>query len=230
MGAAMKKKLVFYHASMDSTGRDWRLTLADLFSLLLAFFVMIYAMADTPVPEWEKIRSSLNHSHHEIHKEALVEGEGMLNLAPPPLAGLDVSYLYRLLQVQLREMPVVLTSTHDRLVISLSSDVFFATGTSTLTAKATPNLDVISHMLARLPNVIAIEGHTDPRANKDGTNWALSLARAAAVADILRSNGVVSPLRIYGRADGDFASISEDLDLQERYKRARRVDIIIHAQ
>ncbi|MDR0881902.1 MAG: OmpA family protein [Candidatus Adiutrix sp.] len=68
----------------------------------------------------------------------------------------------------------------------------FSSGGPALTPTAKAILKVVSDRLARLPNKISIEGHTDALqfAGQRMTNWELSTARASAVRLYLASQGV----------------------------------------
>lgn len=71
------------------------------------------------------------------------------------------------------------------------------------TASATPNpraqrlLEAVAGIVSRLPNRVAISGHTDnaPSGNPDYSNWELSSDRANAARRIL-DNNAVDPRRI----------------------------------
>jgi chemotaxis protein MotB len=74
-----------------------------------------------------------------------------------------------------------------------SAGVFFETGRSEPKPEGRQVLQVLGMELARLPNTILIEGHTDSRRYASGasyTNWELSAERANAARRILNSNGL----------------------------------------
>jgi chemotaxis protein MotB len=73
-----------------------------------------------------------------------------------------------------------------------SKPVFFASGSAQLNPQARQLLARIAKYLAKLPNRIVIEGHTDSRpfANGGMTNWELSVNRANSARRILEANGL----------------------------------------
>ena len=84
-------------------------------------------------------------------------------------------------------------------------------------------------MFDNVGNTIAVTGHTDP-APPDGTsyasNWELSIARAASVANAIRRGGYEQKIVAFGYAATQY-DLLPNLDDAERRKLARRVDIII---
>lgn len=116
------------------------------------------------------------------------------------------------------------------LVVSIvSDDVLFEPGSAELRSDGLPALDAVAVGLARLPNTISIEGHTDSRPINTGrfpSNWELSTARAAAVLRYLASvHGLDTSRMVAGgyadqRPEGDNATA-------EGRARNRRVDIAV---
>lgn len=116
------------------------------------------------------------------------------------------------------------------LVVSIvSDDVLFEPGSATLRTDGLVALDAVAAGLARLPNPISIEGHTDSRPISTGrfpSNWELSTSRAAAVLRYLASvHGLeTSRLKASGYADQRPAG---DNATEEGRARNRRVDIAV---
>ncbi|MCS6831192.1 MAG: OmpA family protein, partial [bacterium] len=77
-------------------------------------------------------------------------------------------------------------------LLESSRSVFFMTGSAELNAQARQLLARIAKYLAKLPNRIVIEGHTDSRPFSRGgmTNWELSVNRANSARRVLEANGV----------------------------------------
>ncbi len=78
-------------------------------------------------------------------------------------------------------------------MLESENDVFFESGSSQMSAKAREFIKAVGAKLAKIPNKIAIEGHTDARPlNKGGnyTNYELSTDRANSARRTLISGGV----------------------------------------
>ena len=117
----------------------------------------------------------------------------------------------------------------DRLVIALPGDLLFAPARADLSEKARQAVFNLGGVLRNIGNQIGIDGHTDPVSVTGGaytSNWELSLARAAAVADALRRSGYTEDIVVYGFADSRFSQLP-DLPVDQRRALGRRVDIVV---
>jgi chemotaxis protein MotB len=213
----------------------WLLILSDLMSLLVTFFVLLFALSFVSEGKWKTLVYSL--SRRETVQDHPVE--------PRPAAdrnmtgvvveeGLDLGYLGTLLGAQAKENELlkgsIIYRLGDRLVISLPSDLLFAPGRATLEDKGGRALFDLCGVLRNIANEVTVMGHTDPTplGNSQFTsNWELSIARATAVADTLRRSGYTRELMALGAADTRFGEISKQLPLRRRLELARRVDIIL---
>lgn len=214
------------------------MTFVDLVSLLLAFFVLLFSMTSPDAPQWEaftaSLRSTFSVDSENRSREALmpesVETED-------PGTGFDLGYLRRLLEVAMSREAVLqnatITAQDGRLVLSMASDVFFQPGAAAMQPSGEEALFDLAVALSRIDNRIDIVGHTDPRpfissSGSFRSNWDLSLARALSVADTLQRFGYRKPIEVRGAADGKFGEIETSLPLEDRYRRARRVDLVIY--
>ena len=81
------------------------------------------------------------------------------------------------------------------MTVGLSSEVTFASGDDALSDGARAALGRVAAILAKLPNAVRIEGHTDAvpvRGGRFSSNWHLSAARAQRVVRLLMSSGARS--------------------------------------
>ena len=186
----------------DRGRRMWMYTFSDLVLLLLAFFVMLYAMG---TPDGGGFR-------------ALVEG---FSTRPQPLVqrevaatspdfsvdatnisfGQNVAYLRALIHQSRQVDPdlnnVVISMSDDRLILSLPGDVLFKKAGARVRSDGLAVVAGVANLLSYLDNQVAVAARSD--ADLRGREaWALSLARARAVARVLRSSGYVEPVRLMG--------------------------------
>ncbi|UUX50477.1 OmpA family protein [Nisaea acidiphila] len=221
-------------------GVSWMVTFVDLVSLLLAFFVLLFSMTTPDAPQWESFTASLRSafsSDNPTRARQAVMPETIRS--EDPGLGFDLGYLQKLLKAELARDAILrdarVTENGGRLVISMASDVFFAPGAAVLRESGEGAMFNLAVALSQLDNRIDIVGHTDPRPFISGTgkfssNWELSLARAVAVAEALRRFGYEKPVEVRGAADGKFAEIDARLEEEERFRRARRVDLVIYKE
>jgi len=110
-------------------------------------------------------------------------------------------------------------------VITLSGEVLFAPGQSTLLPIAQQRLGQVAAMLRDHPSRdIEVDGFTDSRGSAS-TNSALSLARAQAVREYLVSNGVPSD-RIRAQGFGPDRPVADNTSPEGRANN-RRVEIVL---
>jgi chemotaxis protein MotB len=218
-------------------GAVWLVTFVDLISLLLAFFVMMYSMSSVNSPDWRAFTAAMQKSVTTKPVETVAAPPTPISAeADRPGRGVDVRYLRRILESGMsRETTLalaVLREASGNLILSLPGDLFFGAGSASVLESGNAALFALAETLSTLDNRIDLVGHSDPQPMRGGgafaSNWGLSLARAAAVADSLTRAGYRKPMTIRGLGDAHFDDINPDLPIAQRYRRARRVDLIIH--
>lgn len=122
------------------------------------------------------------------------------------------------------------TLSDNGLKISFANDVFFDSGKDILKQEMKQGLAEIALLLNKIDNDITIEGHTDnipiSKNNQFTSNWQLSAARAANVAQYLWEKEGVEGSRITAAGFGEFRPVTSNNTKEGRSKN-RRVDIII---
>lgn len=216
-------------------GEAWMMSFGDLVSLMLVFFVMLFSMSTLEVEEFEAIVSALAQQFNPAAE--LKRPKPSVDLDIPKVASreaYDLSYLRALIEDKLAGnvllADIQMHELHDRLVISLPADPMFEPGTARMTATAHDTLDKLGTVIRFLSNRIDVNGHTDPDpviSPVFPSNWEFSLARAMSVANELRRAGFAEGAHSFGFADSRFSEISLDLPVQDRYRTARRIDIVI---
>jgi chemotaxis protein MotB len=117
------------------------------------------------------------------------------------------------LRIELREAP---------------DDGFFASGSAAMKPETVELLEVIAAELGKLPNRVAVEGHTDsaPYGAQNGqyTNWELSADRANAARRVLVGSGMEAAQveAVRGYADTRLRTPETPLDPSNR-----RISIIV---
>ena len=213
----------------------WLLSFGDLVSLMLVFFVMLFAMSTLEKEEFEAIIAALAQQFNPTAASVQSVPSATLDIPKtnaPEAFSLD--YLRALIDDKMAGDPMLrdirLHQLHDRLVVSLPADPLFGPGSATLADAARDTLGRVTTVIQYLGNRIDIAAHTDPRPVTGSlfpSNWELSLSRAIAVADELRRGGYDKDMIAFGMADAHFSEISLELSVDERYRRARRIDIVV---
>jgi chemotaxis protein MotB len=213
----------------------WMLSFGDLVSLMLVFFVMLFSMSTLENELFEAMSSAMAQQFKPSAK--VRHAMPSADLAIPMLSSREaysLDYLRALIDDKLAGDPILgdirLHQLDDRLVVSLPSDPLFEPGGARLKEKARDTVARIVTVIHFLGNRIDINSHTDPEPVADpafASNWEYTLARAIAVANGLRRAGFTEDIHAFGLGDTRFAEISLDLSVDERTRRARRIDIVI---
>ena len=203
----------------------WLLSYADLVTLLLAIFIVMYAAADHE--RATKIASAIAAQFSEGGATNAPAAAGVLPGADSLVASRAAIDRAFAMNSSLRNRARVKV-TERGVVISLTEAGFFAPADASIREDAAPLLDALAAALRESATQVRIEGHTDstPIATaRYPSNWELSAARAATVLSHLVDLGVpASRLSVAGfageRPVGDNAT-------PEGRALNRRVDLVV---
>jgi chemotaxis protein MotB len=115
------------------------------------------------------------------------------------------------------------------LVIRVPESFFFDSGQASLRPEVIPIINVLGKSLAKIPNHIRIEGHTDSvpiRTPQFPSNWELSTARATTIVRYLLTHFQFSPHRLSATGYAEFHPIAPNTTAEGRLQN-RRVDMVI---
>src|SRR5262249_3621744 len=115
------------------------------------------------------------------------------------------------------------------LVISFTQAALFPSGGDEVATEAYPGLEKVSAAIAKIPNPVRLEGHTDSRPINTArfkSNWELSAARSIALLEILSSRFALPRTRLSIAGYADTAPVAPN-DTEEGRARNRRVDIVL---
>ena len=221
----------------EPASKAWMLTFADLVSLLICFFVLLYSMKSVDEEKWKEIRGALAGAlsfadtiyNSKPDKDSTIE---KINLKVSD----NLDYLQSLLQTRFLDDPILLetafvrNNTANTLSIIMPNKLLFRSGTDMVLPEGRIALGRVGDILRHLDNRIEIAGHTDPspiNTTKIPTNWELSILRSLSVRDILADTGLVDPIKIIGFGSSRYKDIDPSLPKKLRDTRARRVEIIV---
>ena len=220
--------------TQDETSVGWILIFTDMVALLLSFFVMLFSMSAVPVNEWETTIDILEEALNLTSEEEKDPTEDY-NISSVLLerARTNVNYLLPIIEPKIKQDEIIKDSPiillDDRIVISLSGDLLFASGKAELTKKARKALFNLGGVLRNIRNTIGIYGYSeDEKFDRDkySSDWELSLARAVSVANELKRAGYMEEILSFGYGGARsfrLANVSKD----RRQSLSRRVDIVI---
>ncbi|QJC50606.1 flagellar motor protein MotB [Paenibacillus albicereus] len=166
----------------------WLITYSDLITLLLIFFVVLYAMSQLDVKKYEVLAQSLQLQFAK--SDSVIEGgKGLTGellasgSTPVPTVGAkprasetpqqqlkrlqeqELQNLLQIIQTYIREHKlqdkVTVVDTPKGIAIRLNDLFLFDLGHAKLKPEATPVLERLSTLFRSLGNTVSVEGHTD---------------------------------------------------------------------
>lgn len=151
-------------------------------------------------------------------------------LAPPavPVVGTPRARIDEALAPFGQHGEVKVRETRDWLEVELGSEVLFDSGSAALNPAALPMLDRIATVIADMGYPARVEGFTDnvPLAGGPfGSNWGLSAARAASIAERLAA-ARVAPDKLAAVGYGEYRPVADNATDEGR-RRNRRVVVAI---
>jgi chemotaxis protein MotB len=211
----------------------WLLTYADLITLLLAFFIVMYSMSRIDAKRFGKMAEALNGVlkggttvFKHLTEEDIRKGHGLMKLGDLKMIQNQIEDRFQNLQ---RPEEVQTEITERGLVVHIMESALFREGSSTLEPRAMEIMDIIYGRIASLPNHVRIEGHTDDRPINTPSypsNWELSTARATSVVRYFIENYGMAPDRVSALGYGEFRPVRPNNSIENRAQN-RRVDIVI---
>lgn len=129
----------------------------------------------------------------------------------------------------IRDGRIAVTQGKHRIVIRVEEKGSFPSGSAELTWEFEGLLLEMARVLANIPGKLTVEGHTDDvpiRTSRFYSNWDLSAARSAAVANVLLATGDVTATRLAVKGLADTEPRVANTSAENRAKN-RRVEIIV---
>lgn len=199
----------------------WLVTYADLITLLMIFFVVMYALsARISGSNFEKLQQSLAASLKKTPKDLF---------ASTPSSNEELTEIQDKVKRAVTEFEgksqVKVDMTSKGLVISLYDTAFFDVGQSTINPSGYPALAKIASVIATMSNAISVEGHTDNIPSPTKSNWVLAAERSASIVDYLVKRGVPAK-RFQIVSYAEYKPLFPN-DTPEHRALNRRVDIVI---
>ena len=193
--------------------QQWIFTYGDLVTLLLCFFILLFASC---VYETKKFKA-VAESFKPLPPGSPFMQEGRDSVVDQIAKEVEQTELGDDTRVTVEEKGVV---------VSFAASATFEPGSAKLTPEATKEMARFSRLVFLLPNRLQVEGHTDNQpVQKWGSSWELSGARASRVARFFIDNGM-DPKKLTVKGFGQTRpKFSNESPIQRR--RNNRVEVII---
>jgi len=240
------------YASTERTKRDFRdldndtmsfeensekdrylITYADLITLLLGLFIILYSISKIDMKKYEDLIYAMGDIFGS-EKGANYDSLAISSNKVSTLAGINpVDQIRRdvtdLIQEFHYDHSIRLEENERGLTIRILEDILFPSGSAKLNESSKEVLTKLANIIKKLPNDIRVEGHTDdvPISTNDfPSNWHLSVNRALNTAYFLVKDVDISADKVSIVGYSEYKPIAANNTTEGRALN-RRVDIVI---
>ncbi len=216
----------------------WLLTYSDLITLLMIFFILLYAMSSTDTRKFQDLTGALSQAFNNGTYQLVTVGGSPGN--PHTLSGTtpsqktllkhiknEVAKMLRM--VGIPQSVVTIGNSHEGVVLSVNGNLLFYPGDTQLKPESLAMLNRMAMVLRTLPNTVRVEGNTDDQAPGVAvvrSTWALSAMRAVSIVEYLSGPGGVSPSKLQVEGLGQYHPVASNSTPQGR-ARNRHADIVV---
>ena len=219
-------------------------TYGDMVTLILCFFILLFAMSSIDAQKFQKALLSLRGSLGVLKGGVTTEesqdpnrsGEVGTSPGASERVELDTRHVAYTLNSYLRSENLtrdIQVSINQRgVAVSISDQFLFQPGRADLRPEGMRALYKISELVRDHVPFAAVEGHTDAGRLQGGIyrdNWGLSAMRAAVVASYMESAGGFDPLKLQATGFSSSQPIVPN-DTAEHRALNRRVEIVFLSQ
>jgi chemotaxis protein MotB len=183
----------------EEHGGAWKVAYADFVTAMMALFIVLWLLSAS-----EKVQKAVGGYFQDPTGKGRQTGSTSAGVGETlTLNQTELQRLKEKLEQAMRQIPafrtmakqIRMTITAEGLRIDLletQRGLFFENGNPKPTAAGSELLRLLATELSKLPNKVAIEGHTDatPFGRSDYSNWELSADRANSARRILTAAGV----------------------------------------
>lgn len=223
----------------------WLLPYADLLTLLLALFIVLFAMGSVDQAKFEALSRSFNgvfYGGESVfdYPSPIVSGDEAGDLGDEAedeaeserdkLKAIERKIIDYIIENDLQDQLSV-SLTEEGLLLTIHDSVLFESGSAVVRIEDQVIADEISELLVMdEPRDIIISGHTDDvpiSTSQFADNWELSVMRAVNFMKIVLANEKLDPMIFSAKGFGEFKPIADNETEAGRSKN-RRVEILIY--
>lgn len=229
------------HTEEHHVDERWLVSYADMITVLMALFIVLYALSTVNQKKYDELKNSLASGFGVKSSTKVDQTKGIVRPEDVDKKGSGFSNSTIALMQTAKEITdelkaeglagkVSVKAGSKAITLSLvGSSTYFDGNDASLTPQALQVLRKLSPTLHRHAGVVTVEGHADPHgsAGQFGSDWALASARALSVLDNLTTDNAVDP------ADVSLISLGSQHATAGTSEAAiehnRRVDIVLHS-
>ena len=238
MARRRKKK----EATNSSSEGGWITTFADLMSLLLTFFILLYSMSSVSLEKFQEASNSIQSAFSG--GDSVIEGSTVASTetepsedttATPSEDAVDPELIKMYDEVveflETKDMTAQASVKYDQdgIYVNIQESILFGSGSAIIADSGKNALNNLGELIQQFENDVVIEGYTDnvPMNNANfSSNWELSTSRALSVLRYLSEERSVTPTRLSAKGYGEYhPSVPNNSD--ENRAKNRKVNIVL---
>ncbi|SHK86857.1 chemotaxis protein MotB [Clostridium cavendishii DSM 21758] len=221
----------------------WLVSYADFMTLLMIFFVVMYAMSNIDSTKYKQMSDSLRVAMGGGKTVVGTNEAANIQEAKPevkPAEETEEQKEEKKLEQVKKEVDgyintnqltgSVVTSIEERgLVISFEDNIFFDSGKADIKDGVRTKLDSVATILKKIDNYVRVEGHTDNLPINTAmfqSNYQLSAMRAANVVEYLVVKDGMNGAKLSSVGYGEHRPVASN-DTEANRSKNRRVDVVI---
>ncbi|MFD1707804.1 flagellar motor protein MotB [Siminovitchia sediminis] len=236
--------------NQEEHGESWLLPYADLMTLLLALFIVLFAASSVDAQKFQAIS--------RVFSGIFIGGDGPVEFDSPieikeklddkeqvetdptehfteELADLKIleaiqEKVDQYIQEKQYEDKFSTALTSEGLLITINDSVLFQSGSAEVREEDKKTARELAELLEmEVPRSVIISGHTDdvPIKNSEyASNWELSVMRAVNFMKLLLENGNLDPRLFSAKGFGEFKPVADNSTAEGR-EANRRVEVLI---
>ncbi|ARI76777.1 flagellar motor protein MotS [Halobacillus mangrovi] len=235
----------------------WMTTYADMITLILVFFVLLFSMSQINLVKFDAVAESFKNrmifdfypspliNKHPTEQSKIKENGEKNNEFELPLEDPDNMAEIQKEEEKLEDLKkeidqylednqlndlISANETERGIVLVLEEQLLFETSKAEILDSAKPFLSKVGTLLKNIPNFVKVEGHTDNRqisTYRYPSNWELSAARASSVIRYLLSNTEKLSPERFTAVAYGETKPVAPNDSEENWRKNRRVEIVI---
>jgi chemotaxis protein MotB len=234
------------HDHEEHVDESWLIPYADILTLLLALFIVLFAQSQTDKSKIEQLSTEFQNAFNgtsglmtqpsmtkdETSRKQVTADENKMMKSVSENSDLRATKekIDQKIEEQGLENKVSTSLNQDGLTIILTDEVLFSSGDAKLRSEHLQLIDAIAFILGDLENPVKMNGFTDNQPINNSiypSNWELSTARSTSVLKyILDKNPRLEPTRFSSSGFGEYKPIADNSTVEGR-KLNRRVEIVV---
>jgi chemotaxis protein MotB len=229
------------HAEEHHVDERWLVSYADMITVLMALFIVLYALSTVNQKKYDELKNSLASGFGTTKSTKVDQSQGIVKPQDVKKDGAGFSNSTIAVTMAAQEIADELKSAglaskvsvaagSNLITLSLvGSSTYFGGNDADLTPQALHILKKLSPTLQKHAGVVTIEGHADPHgsAGQFGSDWNLAFQRANSVGDYLLAHDAIKPTDISFLSFGSQNAKAGSSETAVEHNR--RVDIVLHS-